>query len=63
MSLLNEREMFRKLIEKNGCPQWPVLEDYRANRNSNSWRTTTSLERICEYIIYLENKVENETSI
>lgn len=34
----------------------PMLEDYRANRDSNGFRAASSVERLCEYILYLEDR-------
>lgn len=35
-----------------------VLEDYRKYRNSEEWRTGLMVEELCEYILYLESKLE-----
>ncbi len=31
-----------------------VLQQYRINRDSNLWRSTREVEKLCEYILHLE---------
>lgn len=31
-----------------------VLQQYRINRGSNLWRSTREVEKLCEYILFLE---------
>lgn len=31
-----------------------VLQQYRLNRNSNLWRATREVEKLCEYVLFLE---------
>jgi hypothetical protein len=43
---------------KNGyIPKAKILMDYREYRNSELHRTTRLIEEICEYVLYLEEKV------
>lgn len=41
-----------------------ILQQYRINRNSNLWRSTREVEKLCEYVIYLESlsrKIEKDS--
>ena len=31
-----------------------VLQQYRAHRDSNLWRSTREVEKLCEYVLHLE---------
>lgn len=44
----------------NGDRPYGVLEDYRRNRFSEDWRVSESVEELCEYILYLEQALEND---
>ena len=44
----------------NGEKPYGVLEDYRRNRFSEEWRTSKAVEELCEYILYLEQALEND---
>lgn len=59
MSLVKEREQWLEEF-KIGIVDLPLLATYKANRASNSWRSTHSLEKICEYVIYLEGELKNK---
>jgi len=54
--LTDERNKWRRQLETQST-DWdePIyLQDYRLNRNSDLWRSTRALEKLCEYILYLE---------
>lgn len=34
-----------------------LLDEYRTHRNSEHWRVTLVVEELCEYILYLEDKL------
>lgn len=42
----------------NGEKPYGVLEDYRKYRNSEDWRTSECVEEICEYVLFLEKRLE-----
>jgi len=53
--LTDERYIWRHEIQ---CGFWHeplVLQQYRANRDSNLWRSTREVEKLCEYVLYLES--------
>lgn len=56
--LVDERNRWRQEFESGEKLNHHYLEQYRRNRNSELWRSTRALERICEYILYLEAEVE-----
>lgn len=37
----------------------PILNDYRKNRDSNQFRMNSSIERLCEYVLFLEGKINS----
>lgn len=47
----------RASIEALGYLDNPILNAYRENRDSNSWRIARITEELCEYILYLEEKI------
>jgi acyl carrier protein len=54
--LVKEREQWKKEFE-TGHIFLPLLDTYKKNRNSDSWRSTHAIEKVCEYVIFLENKL------
>lgn len=56
MSLVKCRdEMMNDFM--HGHKPYGVLEDYRQYRGSESWRVSETVEELCEYILYLEDKL------
>lgn len=56
--LTDERNSWRKEIEKDFWNEPYVLQQYRQYRNSNLWRSTREVEKLCEYILYLESCIK-----
>jgi len=55
MDLIEERNLWRQQMEEgNFTEPHPLYEEYLKNRNSNLWRCSRQLEKIFEYINYLE---------
>lgn len=52
--LQDERKAWRKEIEEGIWNEPYILQQYRENRDSNLWRSTREVEKLCEYILYLE---------
>ena len=52
--LTDERNEWKKLLESGGQLNIYVLQQYRQNRDSNLWRSTREVEKLCEYILFLE---------
>jgi len=52
--LPDERYTWKHEIEQGFWHEPYVLQQYRANRDSNLWRSTREVEKLCEYILYLE---------
>jgi hypothetical protein len=62
-SLVEERLLWRKQFELGNHYTSSILEDYKRNRLSNSWRMSGYIEQMCEYILYLEeNQREQKDS-
>lgn len=55
-----ERRRWRRQYERGIKPDSPWLQDYIKNRDSDLWRSTRALERLCEYILYLEDKLREK---
>lgn len=52
--LTDERYTWRIEMEY-GCWHEPhILKQYREHRDSNLWRATREVEKLCEYILHLE---------
>jgi len=58
--LVQERDGWRRDFEAGERPDSAILADYRKHRNSEYWRASRAMEKLCEYILFLES---NETSI
>ena len=56
MNLVEQRLKWRKEYEEGLVPFDSVLKDYRENRLSEHWRASSLVERLCEYIIFLEER-------
>ena len=59
MNLIEDRNSIRASIEALGYLDYPILNDYKANRNSELWRVSRAVEELCEYILYLEDKTKH----
>lgn len=58
--LVEQRNEWKREFEEGIKPFNPVLDEYKANRNSESWRSSSMSERICEYTLFLESNVRNK---
>jgi len=54
--LTDERYTWRYELQHSFWHEPYVLQQYRANRDSNLWRSTREVEKLCEYILYLEGQ-------
>lgn len=57
--LVSERDSWREEFENGNKPTSLALIEYRKYRNSETWRVSSQVEQLCEYILYLEREVEN----
>lgn len=57
VNLVKQRGKWLSHFRSGGFPSSQVLQDYRHNRDSESWRVSASVEELCEYILYLEEQV------
>jgi len=55
--LVQDRNDMLEYFLKGGKPHG-LLEDYRENRNSESWRVSRQVEELMEFILYLEDQLE-----
>lgn len=60
MNLLQERDEWRKQIEAGEFNVHPMFETYKNKRGCSLWRSSRQLERLFEYIIYLEEKLSDK---
>jgi hypothetical protein len=58
--LTDERHKWRAEIEQGLWYEPSVLQQYRANRESNLWRSTREVEKLCEYVLYLEHQLNKK---
>ena len=52
--LVNERNKWRDAFARGAKVGMPYLDEYRANRDSESFRMGKGVEVLCERILYLE---------
>lgn len=55
--LTDERHTWRVEIEQGLWHEPLVLQQYRENRESNLWRSTREVEKLCEYVLFLEEQL------
>lgn len=55
-------ESRNRMLDKfmDGYKPQGLLVEYRTHRNSENWRITVVVEELCEYILYLEHKLEEK---
>lgn len=58
MNLVQDRNDMLEHFLKGGKPHG-ILDDYRESRDSEYWRTSRVVEELCEYILYLERRLED----
>lgn len=61
MDLVEERNSWYKEFEEGEYPLG--LEIYKSHRDTNSWRNSRMFEKVCEYCIYLEGKLDDKESM
>lgn len=54
IGLIDERDAWRRQLESGSHLDIYVLQQYKLNRNSNLWRSTREVEKLCETILFLE---------
>lgn len=52
--LTDERNEWRRQLESGSGLSIYVLQQYKLNRNSDLWRSTREVEKLCETILFLE---------
>lgn len=57
--LVLERKKWRKDFEAGLACDAPVLRDYRQHRDSELWRVSSQVEKLCEYILFLEDQLSD----
>jgi hypothetical protein len=53
-----QRNRWRKRFEQGDKHIALFLNDYRRNRDREDWRMSTQAEEVCEYVLWLESKLE-----
>ena len=58
MNVLDERKAWTKAyLEGEPCDSlW--LADYRKNHESDTWRASSQMEKLCAYVLVLEDSLE-----
>ena len=62
MKLVQDRNDMLEHFLKGGKPHG-LLEDYRENRNSESWRVSRQVEELMEFILFLEKRLEEKDNV
>jgi len=60
--LIQDRNDMLEYFLKGGKPHG-LLEDYRENRNSESWRVSRQVEELMEFILFLEKRLEEKDNV
>lgn len=54
------RDKWRDEITLNATmDNHPILNEYRERRDSNGFRMNSGVEKLCEYVLYLEDKIKS----
>ena len=56
MNVVEERNSWHSEFDAGFEPFY--LKDYRKKRDDEYWRAAKALEQVCEYVLYLEKKLE-----
>ena len=59
-NLAEERNSWREQLEEGESLHIPVLDAYKDNRNSESWRVSSQIEKLCEYVMFLEDELKEQ---
>lgn len=62
VGLVDERNSWRNHLETGGNLDIHVLKLYRLHRNSDLWRATREVEKLCETILFLEEKLSRSNT-
>lgn len=57
MNLVKQRNEWRKEMMYDSFRS-DVLQAYRINRDREDWRSSETTEKLCEYILFLEERCE-----
>lgn len=57
MNLKNQRDAWKKNFENGEDYDSHLMNDYVKYRDTEDWRSTMLIEEMCEYILYLENRL------
>lgn len=57
ITLLQERDDWRQGFEEGTYGRPGLLRDYHIHRDSELWRASRQVEKLCEYALYLESKL------
>ena len=58
VGLVERRDKWKAQFKAGDDPNFLILEDYKKNRDSEMWRASSYIERMCEYILYLEENLD-----
>lgn len=65
MSLVEQRKDWKASFSEGYSPRdmefCPILQEYEDNRDSEGFRCSFQVEVLCEYILYLEEKLNEKT--
>lgn len=59
MNLVKQREEWKQRFRNGDKPFFPAFDDYKKNRDSEYFRLNTSMEQFFEYVLYLEEKLND----
>lgn len=57
MNLIAHRDQWAQAFKDGAEPSF--MKTYRGSRNSETWRGSSLVEELCEYIMYLEGRLDD----
>lgn len=57
-TLIQERDDWRDGFQNGTYGRPGLLRDYDVHRDSELWRSSRQVEKLCEYALWLESKVK-----
>jgi hypothetical protein len=60
MNLVKQRDEWKAKFENGEDYDSKILTDYVKYRNTEDWRSSKLMEEMCEYILFLENRLNHK---
>lgn len=59
MNLVKQRDQWKQGFRNGEKPFFPAFDDYKKNRDSEYFRLNASIEQFFEYVLFLEERLND----